>query len=408
MNAIWIFLILVAIGVSLVRALATGDATVMQDVVNSTFSSAKSGFEISLYLTGVLTLWLGLMRVGESGGAVDLLSRAIAPLFRRLFPGVPAGHAAHGSMTMNIAANMLGLDNAATPMGLKAMKELQSLNSEPAKATNAEIMFLVLNTSGLTLIPVSIMAYRQQCGAANPADIFLPLLLTTGLSTIVGVMIVSIVQRISIFSRGVMLYVAGLAVAVGLIGMALGGRSPEEIERVSTMVASGILLSVIGLFIILAMRRRVDVYTTFIDGAKDGFRTAVGIIPYLVAILVGVGMFRASGALDYVTGGMGWLAGQMGLDTRFVDALPTALMKPLSGSGARGFMIETMNTYGADSFAGRLSCMFQGATDTTFFILSVYFGSVGVKETRHAVACGLAADLAGIVGAIALCYYFFD
>lgn len=407
LNYIWIFFILAAGVVAVARWLLAGDAGALSEVVNSTFASAKSGFEISLYLTGVLTLWMGLMRVGEAGGAVGGLSRAISPLFRRLFPGVPKGHPAYGAMTMNIAANMLGLDNAATPMGLKAMKELQTLNPHKDRATNAQILFLVLNTSGLTVIPVTIMAYRQQCGAANPADVFLPLLLATFCSTLVGLVAVAAVQRISLLNRVVMAYLGGMAALLAGLVLALDGMGQERVQSLSVGLSSGILLAVICGFVVLAMRRRVNVYDTFIDGAKDGFKTAVSIIPFLVAMLVAVGMFRASGALGFILDGIRWLVEAAGADSRFVDALPTAFMKPLSGSGARGFMIECMNTCGADSFAGRLACLFQGAADTTFFILAVYFGSVGIKDTRHAVACGLIADAAGVVAAIFLAYFFF-
>ncbi|MGN0029534.1 MAG: nucleoside recognition domain-containing protein [Marinilabiliaceae bacterium] len=407
LNYIWVFFILAAVLVSFGRLVVTGDPSALSAVVDSTFSSAKTGFEVSLYLTGVLTLWLGLMRVGEAGGAVGALSRLISPLFSRLFPGVPSGHPAHGSMTMNIAANMLGLDNAATPMGLKAMAELQSLNPQKERATNAQIMFLVLNTSGLTIIPVSIMAYRQQCGAANPADVFLPLLISTFVSTVVGLIAVAAVQKINLLNKVVMAYLGGLALLLAALVYLLSGLDRDTVQTVSVAVSSAILLLVICGFIILALRRKVNVYDSFIDGAKDGFKTAVGIIPFLVAMLVAVGMFRASGALDFLLDGVRGAVSLVGADGRFVDALPTAFMKPLSGSGARGFMIECMQTCGPDSFAGRLSCLFQGAADTTFFILAVYFGSVGIKDTRHAVLCGLAADVAGVIAAIAVAYLFF-
>lgn len=407
LNYIWIFFILAAAVVSIVQWVVTGDSSAVASVVSSTFSSAKNGFEISLYLTGVLTLWMGLMRVGEAGGVVGGLSRAISPLFSRLFPGVPKGHPAYGAMTMNIAANMLGLDNAATPMGLKAMSELQTLNPKKEVATNAQIMFLVLNTSGLTIIPVTIMAYRQQCGAANPADIFLPLLLATFCSTLAGLVAVSIVQKINLFNRVVMAYLGAAVLMIGGIVYAVNDMPRERVESLSVGISSAILLIVIAAFVVMAMRRKANVYDTFIDGAKDGFKTAVSIIPFLVAMLVAVGMFRASGALDFLLDGIRWCVAAVGADGRFVDALPTAFMKPLSGSGARGFMIECMNTCGPDSFAGRLSCLFQGAADTTFFILAVYFGSVGIKDTRHAVACGLIADVAGVIAAIAIAYFFF-
>lgn len=407
LNYIWIFFVVGASVVALLRWMIGGDPTALSDVVSSTFTSAKQGFEISLYLTGVLTLWMGLMKVGEAGGSVGVLSRAISPLLNKLFPGVPKGHAAYGSMTMNVAANMLGLDNAATPMGLKAMGELQELNPTKERASNAEIMFLVLNTSGLTIIPVTIMAYRQQCGAANPADIFLPLLLSTFISTLAGIGAVAVAQRINIFNRVTMSYLLLSVLGLGFMVWAMNGMEQERMMMLSTAISSTILLTIISSFIIMAMRRRVNVYDAFIEGAKGGFKTAVGIIPFLVAMLVGVGIFRASGALDFMLDGIRWMVNWLGADNHFVDALPTALMKPLSGSGARGFMIECMNTCGADSFAGRLSCMFQGAADTTFFILAVYFGSVGVKDTRHAVACGLIADLAGVIAAIGLAYVFF-
>ncbi len=407
LNYIWLFFILAAALVALGRFIATGDPSALSAVVDSTFSSAKSGFEISLYLTGVLTLWLGLMKVGEAGGAVGGLSRIISPLFSRLFPGVPKGHPAHGAMTMNIAANMLGLDNAATPMGLKAMAELQTLNPEKERATNAQIMFLVLNTSGLTIIPVTIMAYRQQCGAANPADIFLPLLLSTYVSTLAGLVAVAVVQKINLFNRVVLAYLGGLTLLLAGLVFALRDADRDVVQNISVAASCIILLTVICGFVILAMRRHVNVYDVFIDGAKDGFKTAVGIIPFLVAMLVAVGMFRASGALDFLLDGIRSLVDLCGADGRFVDALPTAFMKPLSGSGARGFMIECMQNCGADSFAGRLACMFQGAADTTFFILAVYFGSVDIKDTRHAVACGLIADVAGVIAAIGLAYFFF-
>lgn len=407
LNYIWVFFILAATLVAFGRLAVTGDPSALSAVVDSTFSSAKTGFEVSLYLTGVLTLWLGLMRVGEAGGAVGALSRLISPLFSRLFPGVPSGHPAHGAMTMNIAANMLGLDNAATPMGLKAMVELQTLNPQKERATNAQIMFLVLNTSGLTIIPVSIMAYRQQCGAANPADVFLPLLISTFVSTLVGLIAVAAVQKINLLNRAVIAYLGGLALLLAALVYSLGGLDRDTVQTVSVAVSSAILLLVICGFLLLALRRKVNVYESFIDGARDGFKTAVGIIPFLVAMLVAVGMFRASGALDFLLDGVRSAVALVGADGRFVDALPTAFMKPLSGSGARGFMIECMQTCGPDSFAGRLSCLFQGAADTTFFILAVYFGSVGIKDTRHAVLCGLAADVAGVVAAIAVAYLFF-
>ncbi|MCQ2228980.1 MAG: spore maturation protein [Bacteroidales bacterium] len=406
LNYIWIAFVLIAFVVGIVR-LCMGDADVVVAMVDSTFTSAKNGFEISLYLTGVLTLWLGIMKVGEAGGAVNVLSRLISPFFSRIFPGIPKGHPAMGSMVMNLSANMLGLDNAATPMGLKAMKEMQELNPDKEKATNAQIMFLVLNTSGLTIVPISIMAYRAQFGAANPADVFVPLLLTTFFSTMAGIVAVAAVQRINLLNRVVIAYLGGLSLLVASILYGVGHLPAESIKTYSTVASSVILLSVITGFVALAALRRVNVYDAFIEGAKDGFNTAIKIIPFLVAILVAVGLFRASGALDFIIECIRWFFSLFGTDTSFVDALPTAFMKPLSGSGARGFMLEAMTTYGADSFVGRLSCLFQGAADTTFYILAVYFGSVGIKDTRHAVACGLTADLAGIIAAILIGYLFF-
>lgn len=407
LNYIWIFFIIGAFVVGLVRLIFLGDAEVMNAMVDSTFAQAKNGFEISLYLTGVLTLWLGLMRVGEAGGAVGVLSRLISPFFTRIFPEVPKGHKAFGSMVMNLSANMLGLDNAATPMGLKAMKELQEVNRQPERASNAQIMFLVLNTSGLTIVPISIMAYRTQCGAANAADIFVPLLLTTFFSTMIGLLAVAIVQKINLFNKVVLAYIGILSAAVAAVLWQVSQMDSEAIATFSKTAASIILLSIIVVFVILAARKRINVYDTFIEGAKEGFSTAIRIIPFLIGILVAVGLFRASGALEMLIDGIRYVVALTGCDTSFVDALPTAFMKPLSGTGARGFMIEAMTNYGADSFVGRLSCLFQGAADTTFYILAVYFGSVGIKDTRHAVACGLIADVAGMVAAVIIGYMFF-
>lgn len=407
LNIIWIALIIIAIIIGFIRAFVFGEYEILTNMVNSTFDSAKNGFEIALYLTGVLTLWLGIMKVGEAGGAVNILSKAISPLFSKLFPEVPKNHPAMGSMLMNLSANMLGLDNAATPMGLQAMKQLQELNPNKQQATNAQIMFLVLNTSGLTIIPISIMAYRTQCGAANPADVFIPILLTTFFSTLVGLFAVAIVQKINLLNRTVIAYLGTLSLIVALILFAASSLPASEIEAYSTAASAVILLSVIAAFIILAARKKINVYNAFIDGAKDGFQTAIQIIPFLVAILVAIGLFRTSGALDFIIEAIRSLVGITGANTNFVDALPTAFMKPLSGTGARGFMIEAMNTYGPDSFVGRLSCLFQGASDTTFYIIAVYFGSVSIKNTRHAVPCGLIADFAGIIAAILICYLFF-
>lgn len=407
LNYIWIGLVLVAVAVGCVQFFAYGQTDIFTLILNSTFSSAKTGFEISLGLTGVLTLWLGIMKIGERGGIVQGFSRAVAPFFSRIFPEVPKGHPAFGSMFMNISANMLGLDNAATPMGLKAMQELQEINPHKEKASNAMIMFLVLNTSGLTLIPVSVMVYRAQLGAANPTDVFLPIMLATYFSTLAGLVSVCIAQRINIFDKVIMGTVVCLTLIVGGL-LYVANRLPEPtLVKWSSVLSSVILLAVICCFIIAAMVKKVNVYDAFIDGAKDGFKTAVGIIPYLIAILVAVGMFRASGAMDLLIRALAVFFGWIGLNTDFVPALPTALMKPLSGSGARGLMVDAMTQYGADSFVGRLVSILQASTDTTFYILAVYFGYVGIKESRYAVVCGLIADLAGIIAAICIGYIFF-
>jgi len=407
LNYIWIAFFLIALVVGLVRLVFLHDTEIFTAMVNSTFEMAKTGFEISLGLTGVLTLWLGLMRVGEKGGVIAALAKLVRPFFHRLFPEIPRDHPVHGSIIMNFAANMLGLDNAATPLGLKAMQELQELNPEKDTASNAQIMFLVLNTSGLTLIPISIMVYRAQMGAANPSDIFLPILLTTFFSTLVGLVAVAIVQRINLLDRVVLAYLAGLTAVVAATIVYFSRLPEQQIQTVSNVVANVMLFGIIGVFIALAMIRRVNVYEAFIEGAKEGFPVVIKIIPYLVAILVAIGVFRASGAMDFLVVGIGRGLGLLGVNTDFVEALPTALMKPLSGSGARGMMVDAMQTYGADSFVGRLACTFQGATDTTFYIIALYFGSVAVRKTRHAVTCGLIADFAAIVAGIFIAYLFF-
>jgi spore maturation protein SpmA len=407
LNYIWVAFFLIALVVGLVRLIFFGDQAVFTNMVTSTFDMAKTGFEISLGLTGVLTLWLGLMKVGEVGGAIAVLAKVAKPFFRRLFPEVPADHPAHGSIIMNFAANMLGLDNAATPLGLKAMQELQQINPEKETASNAQIMFLVLNTSGLTVIPISVMVYRAQAGAVNPTDIFLPILLATYFSTLVGLISVSLVQRINLLHPVVLSYLVGLTALIAGMLFYLSGLSQDRVQVISNLVANITLFSVISVFILMAALRRVNVYEAFIEGAKDGFNVAVRIIPYLIAILVAIGVFRASGALDALVAGVGRLFAALGLPTDFIPALPTAIMKPLSGSGARGMMVDAMNTYGADSFVGRLASVLQGATDTTFYILALYFGSVGVRRTRHAVACGLIADFSGIIAAIFISYIFF-
>ena len=407
LNYIWIAFFLIAFVVAVVKCACFGDMEVFSNIVGSTFDNAKLGFELSLGLTGVMTLWLGIMKVGEKGGAVNLLSKGVSPLFNRLFPDVPRNHPVHGSMVMNIAANMLGLDNAATPLGLKAMKELQELNPNKDRASNSMIMFLVLNTSGLTIIPISIMVYRAQLGAADPSDIFLPILISTFVSTLVGIITVSIWQKINLFQKEILLYLGGLTL---LLSVAIWGftlLSADSQNTVAQLVSNIILFSLIVCFIVLALKHKVNVYDSFIEGAKEGFSTAIKIVPFLIAILVGIGVFRASGAMEALLYGIGWCFEKCGMPTDFVDALPVAFMKPLSGGGARGLMVDAMNIHGADSFVGRLACTFQGATDTTFYILAVYFGSVGIRQTRYAVVAGLIADLAGIIAAIFVAYLFF-
>lgn len=407
LNYIWIAFFLIAFVIATVRLVFMGDTEVFPAIMNSTFDTSKTAFEISLGLTGVLSLWLGIMKIGEKGGVINVVARVLSPVFTRLFPDIPKGHPVTGSIFMNVAANMLGLDNAATPLGLKAMEQLQELNPKKDTATNPMIMFLVLNTSGLTLIPVSIMVYRAQMGAAQPTDIFVPILLATFFSTLAGIIFTSLYQRINLINRTMLLTLGGMSAVVAAIIWGFAQMDKVQMNVVSNSVANILLMLIIVMFILAGMRKKVNVYDAFIEGAKDGFNTAVRIIPYLVAILVGIGVFRASGAMDMLVDGIKWTVASLGGNTDFVGALPTALMKPLSGSGARGMMVDAMTTYGADSFVGRLSCIFQGSTDTTFYILAVYFGSVGVRYTRHAVACGLLADLAGVIAAIAICYLFF-
>ncbi len=407
LNYIWIGFLLIAFVIACVQLVFFGNAGVFNLVLQSIFDSAKTGFETSLGLTGVLTFWLGIMKIGEKGGILKLISRMVAPFFTKIFPEIPKDHPAMGSIFLNMSANMLGLDNAATPMGLKAMKEMQELNPKKDTASNPMIMFLVLNTAGLVLIPVSIMVYRAQWKAANPADVFLPIVIATLCAFLAGLISVAIVQKINLFNKIVMGTLIGIVTfVVGLIFF-LSHLSKDKLTEYSNFAAAFVLLSIITAFILMAVKNRVNVYDSFIEGAKEGFQVAVGIIPYLVAILVAIGMFRASGALDLLTDGIRYLVGLTGANTDFVDALPTAFMKPLSGSGARGMMIETMKIHGADSFLGRLSCVIQGSTDTTFYILAVYFGSVNISNTRYAVLCGLFADFVGITAAILLGYMFF-
>lgn len=407
LNYIWIGFLLIAIAVAIIHAFIIGDATLLQTVMNSTFTSAKNGFEISLGLTGVLSLWLGIMKVGERGGIIASMSKIVTPFFSKIFPDVPKKHPALGSMFMNMSANMLGLDNAATPLGLKAMKELQDINPKKDTASNPMIMFLVLNTSGLTLIPVSIMVYRAQMGASNPSDVFLPILLATYFSSLAGMIAVSIAQKINLLQKNILITLSAFTLLIGGIILAFSKMSEQQIEMYSSFIANFLLLGIIATFIIAGIRKKINVYEAFIEGAKEGFNVAIGIIPYLIAILVAVGMFRASGAMDWIILGITKAIEAFGLNSDFVGALPTAMMKPLSGSGARGLMIDTMTTYGADSFVGRLACILQGSTDTTFYILAVYFGSVGITKTRHAITCGLIADAVGIIAAIFIGYLFF-
>ncbi len=405
LNYIWLSFFLVSLVVGLVK-LVGGDTAVFASMTQATFDSAKTGFEISLGLTGVLTLWLGLMKVGEEGGAIAVLARVVSPFFRRLFPEVPRDHPALGSIIMNFSANMLGLDNAATPLGLKAMNELQTLNPDKETATNAQIMFLVLNTSGLTLIPISIMVYRAQLGAANPADVFLPIMLTTYFATLSALIAVALVQRINLFDPVLLAWLIGVTTVIGGLVYTFAGMDRDRVQEISNVVANVTLYGVISTFLIMALFKRVNAYEAFIEGAKEGFQVAIRIIPYLVALLVAIGVFRASGTLDLLLLGIGKIFAVFGIDDRIIPALPTALMKPLSGSGARGMMVDAMTTYGADSFVGRLASTFQGATDTTFYILALYFGSVGIRKTRHAIAVGLFADAVGVIAAIIIAYIF--
>lgn len=407
LNYIWVAFFVIAFIVALGKLLFLGDMDIFTELVNATFDSSKNAFEISLGLTGILALWLGIMKIGEQSGMIGALSRWLSPVFCRLFPDIPKGHPAMGSIFMNLSANMLGLDNAATPMGLKAMKELQELNPRKDTATNPMIMFLVINTSGLILIPVSIMVYRAQMGAAQPTDIFIPTLLTTTVSTFVGVAVVSISQRINLLCKPILMLVGGIALFFAALIYLFVRLGRDQMGTYSTLTANIILFSIILFFILWGVWKRTNVYDAFIEGAKEGFTTAVRIIPYLVAFLVGIAVFRASGAMDLLVEGIGAVVGWFGVDTSFVGALPTALMKSLSGSGANGLMIDAMNQYGADSFVGRMSCVVRGASDTTFYILAVYFGSVGVTRTRNAVTCGLLADLSGIVAGIIISYWFF-
>ena len=407
LNYIWISFFIVAFVVAVVRLVFGADYDVFPAMMDSTFSSARTAFDISIGLTGVLSLWMGIMKIGEQGGLIALMSRLLSPVLTKIFPDIPKGHPVMGTMFMNISANLLGLDNAATPMGLKAMEQLQELNREKDTASNPMIMFLVLNTSGLTLIPVSVLVFRAQMGASQPTDVFVPILLATFFSTMTGLVVTCLIQRINLFNRTLLCFLTALSLIVATIIWTFSRMPAETMSTVSTLFANVLLFSIIIIFIMSGVVKRINVYDAFIEGAKEGFGTAVRIIPYLIAILVGIAVFRASGAMDFVTNGIARVVALCGLDTDFVAALPTALMKPLSGSGARGMMVDAMQEYGADSFAGRLACVFQGSTDTTFYVLAVYFGSIAIRKTRHAVVCGLAADLAGIIAAIVISYMFF-
>ena len=408
LNYIWIAFFLIAFVVATGKLLLAGDTQVFTDIINASFASAKTGFEISIGLTGILSLWLGIMKIGEKGGVVQAFARIASPVFSKLFPDLPKDHPATGSIFMNFSANLLGLDNAATPMGLQAMKQLQELNKKKDEASNAMIMFLCINASGLTLIPITIMMYRAQLGAANPSDVFLPIMLATFTSTLVAILAVCFKQRINILQRNLLLFFGGAILFIGGVFYLFHLMSQEQVSLYSTLFANTLLFTIICGFIVSGMRKKINVYDAFIEGAKEGFHTAITIIPYLVAISVAAGIFRASGAMDFLIDGVRWTVASLGMNTDFVEALPTILMKPLSGSGARGMMLDAMNTYGADSFVGRLSSIAQGACDTTFYVVALYYGSVGIKNTRYTVPCALLADLAGAIAAIIIAYLFFS
>ena len=407
LNYIWIAFFLIAFVVAIGKLVIGGDTAVFTEIINASFASAKTGFEISLGLTGILSLWLGIMKIGEKGGVIQAFARLAAPVFSKLFPDIPRDHPVTGSIIMNLSANLLGLDNAATPMGLKAMQQLQELNPNKESASNSMVMFLCINASGLTLIPITIMMYRAQLGAANPSDVFLPIMLATFTSTLVAILAVCVRQKINILQRNLILFFGGLGLFIGGLVWLFNSMEQEQVSLYSTLFANTLLFTIICGFIISGMRKKINVYDAFIEGAKEGFQTAITIIPYLVAILVGIGVFRASGAMDFIIQGVRFGIASIGLNTDFVEALPTMLMKPLSGSGARGMMLDAMNTYGADSFVGRLSSIVQGSCDTTFYVVALYYGSVGIRNTRYTVQCALLADLAGAIAAIAMAYLFF-
>lgn len=407
LNYIWVAFFLIAFVVALGRLIIAGDTTVFTEIINQSFESAKTGFEISLGLTGILSLWLGIMKIGEKGGVIQSFARLAAPVFSKLFPDIPKDHPVTGSIFMNFSANLLGLDNAATPMGLKTMQQLQEINPQKDSASNSMIMFLCINASGLTLIPITIMMYRAQLGAANPSDVFLPIMLATFASTLVAILAVCVRQRINILQRNLLLFFGGAAGLIGSLIWLFHSLPQEQVSLYSTLFANTLLFTIICGFIVSGIRKKLNVYDAFIEGAKEGFQTAITIIPYLIAILVGIGIFRASGAMDFLIDGVRWGVASIGLNTDFVEALPTILMKPLSGSGARGMMLDAMNTYGADSFVGRLASIVQGSCDTTFYVVALYYGSVGIRNTRYTVQCALLADLAGAIAAIAMAYLFF-
>ena len=407
LNYIWIAFFLIAFVVAVGKLVIGGDTAVFTEIINASFASAKTGFEISLGLTGILSLWLGIMKIGEKGGVIQAFARLAAPVFSKLFPDIPRDHPVTGSIFMNLSANLLGLDNAATPMGLKAMQQIQELNPNKESASNSMVMFLCINASGLTLIPITIMMYRAQLGAANPSDVFLPIMLATFTSTLVAILAVCVRQKINILQRNLVLFFGGLGLFIGGLVWLFNSMEQEQVSLYSTLFANTLLFTIICGFIISGMRKKINVYDAFIEGAKEGFQTAITIIPYLVAILVGIGVFRASGAMDFIIQGVRFGIASIGLNTDFVEALPTMLMKPLSGSGARGMMLDAMNTYGADSFVGRLSSIVQGSCDTTFYVVALYYGSVGIRNTRYTVQCALLADLAGAIAAIAMAYLFF-
>ena len=407
LNYIWIAFFLIAFVVAIGKLVIGGDTAVFTEIINASFASAKTGFEISLGLTGILSLWLGIMKIGEKGGVIQAFARLAAPVFSKLFPDIPRDHPVTGSIFMNLSANLLGLDNAATPMGLKAMQQLQELNPNKESASNSMVMFLCINASGLTLIPITIMMYRAQLGAANPSDVFLPIMLATFTSTLVAILAVCVRQKINILQRNLILFFGGLGLFIGGLVWLFNSMEQEQVSLYSTLFANTLLFTIICGFIISGMRKKINVYDAFVEGAKEGFQTAITIIPYLVAILVGIGVFRASGAMDFIIQGVRFGIASIGLNTDFVEALPTMLMKPLSGSGARGMMLDAMNTYGADSFVGRLSSIVQGSCDTTFYVVALYYGSVGIRNTRYTVQCALLADLAGAIAAIAMAYLFF-